>query len=100
MPTAIAPVNKPGKKIGAREAADAAVEYFRQLFSASEFQSISLEEVELSEDGKYWLITLGYDVHPKSGIAAVLGPPKTKFKVLKVDTRSGQVVAMKIRKLE
>lgn len=76
------------------------MQYFKQLFSASEIQSSSLEEVELSEDGKYWLITLGYEVRPKSGITAAFGPPKSKFKVFKVEARTGRVVAMNIRTVE
>ncbi len=100
MPVATQTENKPAKKIDAREAAGAAFQYFKQLFLPAEVESVSLEEVELSEDGKHWLITLGYEFRPKSGIAAAFGPPKTKFKVFKVDTRNGRVVAMKIRKLE
>ncbi len=101
MPTAIQTESKATKKIDAREAAAAAFQYFKELFSPLEVQSVTLEEVELSEDGKTWLITLGYEFRPKfGGIAATFGPPKTKFKVFKVDTKTGRVVAMKIRKLE
>jgi len=88
------------KKTGAREAAAAAFQYFKELFSPSEIRSVTLEEVELSEDGKTWLITLGYEFLSKSGLTAVFGPPKTKYKVFRVDARSGRVVAMKIRELE
>ncbi len=100
MPISVQAETKPAKTIDAREAAGAALEYFKQLFSASEIQSSSLEEVELSEDGKYWLITLGYEFRPKSGIVPAFGVPKTKFKVFKVEARTGRVVAMNIRALE
>lgn len=92
--------SKAANRIDAREAANAALQYFKQLFSAAEIESSSLEEVELSEDGKFWLITLGYESHPKSGIAAAFGPPKSKFKRFKVEAETGKVVAMNIRTVE
>jgi len=86
-------------KISVADAASAAKEYFRTLFQ--NVHSFSLEEVELSEDGQYWMITLGYEV-PKELLEtnSLFLPPKTKFKVFKVDAQSGQVLSMKIRSLQ
>jgi hypothetical protein len=99
MPTAKT-LSKTEPKIDARTAAHAAADYFRDLYA--NVKSFSLEEVELSEDGDYWLITLSFEVGPKTtaGFAIRLEPPKTKFKVFKVNAQTGQVVSMRIRKLE
>lgn len=90
----------PSTRIDARAAANAAARYFRQLYP--NVSSCSLEEVELSEDDRYWLITLGFEVSAKAGggIPLLLQPPKTKFKVFKVNAQTGEVVSMRIRKLE
>ncbi len=74
--------------------------YFLSLFPQA--MGCSLEEVELSDDEKYWLITLGFDAPKKisaSNVTDLLNPPKTKYKVFKVDVHSGKVLAMKIRSL-
>ncbi len=89
------------RSVEAPEAARLAASYLRSLFP--ELSKYSLEEVELSEDGKYWLITLGIEV-PKTKVAPqfgdlLFGPPTTKYKVFKVDVRTGKVLAMKIRSL-
>jgi hypothetical protein len=88
-------------RIDARQAASAAAAYFRELYS--NVASFSLEEVEFSEHENCWMITLSFEIPPSQGLSAALipfQPPKTKFKVFKVDARTGKVIAMKIRKLE
>lgn len=58
-----------------------------------------LEELEESKDGKYWLITVGYDVQKPSKLAA-FGPEITRdYKTLTIDSRTGEVLAVKIRKV-
>lgn len=73
-----------------------------------DFENLRLEEVELSEDNKYWLITLGYDIPRKSQnpLIAIAGltPQEGKiltreYKIFKVNSETGKVEAMKIRKL-
>ena len=98
MTTAIAiPKRKPG--IDAREAAKAAAEYFRELYP--NVIAFSLEEVEMSQDGLFWSITLSFEIPSKpNNPMHMFQPPKTKFKVFKVDAKTGKVVAMKIRRLE
>jgi hypothetical protein len=65
---------------------------------------ITLEEFELSQDKKYWNITLGYPVRetreiPKA-MQKMLGPiaaePRRRFKTFRIDTKDGQLVAMKL----
>jgi hypothetical protein len=89
--------------VDAKKAAQLASKYFKSLLP--EVSDFSLEEVELSEDGNFWLITLGFtakksELVPANSFATLLGtPPRTKFKVFKVDARTGKVVSMKIRAL-
>lgn len=88
-------------KVDVRAAASAAAAYFKELYP--NIAACNLEEVELSEDGTHWLITLSFETSPTQSLGNVLNPfqpPKTKFKLFKVDARTGRVMAMKIRKLE
>ena len=97
--TATAPKRAP--KVDARTAANAAAAYFKELYS--NVTAFSLEEVELSEDGTHWLITLSFEIPAtpsRSNVVWPFQPPKTKYKVFKVDSKTGRVVAMKIRRLE
>ncbi|MGA3267091.1 MAG: hypothetical protein ABSE16_09735 [Verrucomicrobiota bacterium] len=101
MPAITTVPRKP--KIDARAAASAAAAYFKELFP--NVTGFSLEEVELSEDGTHWMITLSFEVRPVpqnslQNVNMLFQPPRTKFKVFKVDAKTGKVVAMKNRKLE
>jgi len=78
------------EKITAKDAAKAAAAYFRDI---TDYQGpLNLEEVELTPDEKYWLITLAYE-EPKD--FSFMGAKK--YKLLEVDTSTGEVVSMKIR---
>jgi hypothetical protein len=92
---------KPDKKIiEVSDAAQAAIAYANKLFPPSVRSEVSLEEVELTEDEKYWLITLGLTTSGQNTAKWAFGPPKAKFKRFKVDARTGRVVAMTIRAIE
>ena len=54
-----------------KEAAQKASEYFAALYSDQGVSKEQLEEVELTDDGKCWLITLSYPMVP----AIVSFPP-------------------------
>lgn len=106
MPTAeLKQPQAPAKRLDVKQAAKLALEYFKELYSIGPFMDVALEEVEMSDDGGYWMITLGFDA-PKSSktaspLADALGPRFVrKFKIFKVDARTGKVVSMRIRKLE
>lgn len=79
--------------IDAKIAAQRARDYFIDLMGL-EPKYITLEEVELSEDEKYWFITLGYQEHE--------GPFSSfikKYKIFKVSAVDGTVASMKIREI-
>jgi hypothetical protein len=88
-----------------RAAAKAAVNYIQSFQDLlGNLENLRLEEVELSEDRKYWLITLGFDINNNSEVDENPLFPITEgtkqerqYKLIKVDTVSGQVQSMKIR---
>jgi hypothetical protein len=96
MPGTTAVPRKP--RIDAPAAANAAAAYFKELYPT--VRAFSLEEVELSEDGAHWLITLSFEIAPSNTVVLPFQPPRTKFKVFTVDAKTGEVLKMRIRKLE
>lgn len=67
-------------------------------------ENVRLEEVELSEDEKYWMITLGYDtfyrpyeVQNMLLSSADLQTRKREYKLFRVNAENGIVESMKIR---
>lgn len=81
-----------------KEAARKASEYFAGLYATEKFTNVQLEEVELTEDRKYWLITLSYPVGPE--LAPLNFNFKRKYKVFKIDAGTGEVKSMKIRRVD
>jgi hypothetical protein len=85
---------------------------FKDLLSAA--SDITLEEVELSEDDRFWYITLSAlipaEVQPSSvlqsqmnisPIAELFRPGSHRvYKIFTIDAETGSVKSMKIRKAE
>ena len=100
---------EPPGKIDVKEAVRKVVAYFLKLYPKLGIgTNLMLEEVEESEDGAYWLITLGYDIQherlvsPLAGnLRHILAHPQVDrhYKVFKVDAKTGRIVWMKIRSL-
>lgn len=80
--------------INVKQAVKIAHDYLASLYP--EARSVELEEIERTEDEKYWLITLGYWAPGGQLFASPLSFEK-KYKSLRVDAESGQVVSMKMR---
>lgn len=88
-----------------KEAVQAAEKWVRDLYPKSALQHLRLEEVELSDDERYWYITLGW-VEPairENALTAALRQdirvlPRV-YKTLEVDTETGAVKSMKIREV-
>ena len=55
-----------------------------------------LEEIELSDDGHFWVITYSFDDPIPLGTEVVTVKPR-KFKSIKINNDTGEVIAMKIR---
>lgn len=81
--------------IDPKEAVRIAGEHFHAMHEGSALKEVLLEEVELIEDGKFWLVTYGFDWQPESGTTSI-GPGDRKHKALKLDAESGAMISMKI----
>jgi hypothetical protein len=95
-------------KVDIHKAVKSAFNFFSKSFAHETTSNLQLEEVELSEDGHFWLITLGYDDPAVTGRTSLstlimndspmLKPrPLRKYKVVRVDAETGKAVAVKIR---
>ncbi len=80
--------------IDVKQAAEIAAQYFFRL-NPQVNKNITLEEVEISDDERYWYITLGY-TEPGTD---VWGRGEKQYKIITVDTAEGTVRSMKIRKI-
>ncbi len=80
-----------GKQVVAK-----AMEYVKAVYDSSQVVDLMLDEVERSEDGKHWFVTLGFTPR-EAGSAG--GTHERTFKVLKIVAETGEVLSMKIRKL-
>lgn len=60
-------------------------------------QDIRLEEAELSEDERFWLITLGFNVPDQKALTPSPFDKRRDYKQFKVDISNGDIKAMKIR---
>jgi hypothetical protein len=85
--------------IDVKQAAQSASNFVTGLYSDRTISDVRLEEVELSEDGRYWLITLSFPP-PASSVNSMLGIGRRDYKIFKVDRDSGEVLSMKIRELQ
>jgi len=85
--------------VNVKEATRAAFSYFSGLYAANT-SDVRLEEVELSEDEKNWLVTLSY--LPGSSVQVALrgNTMPREYKVFRIDALTGEVKSMKIRKVE
>lgn len=87
--------------IDAKESVRIAMEAMGELYGGEQTPQLMLEEVELSEDGRSWQVTLSF-FRPiqKSAIEAMTGQPGVPvYKVLAIDAESGQVHSMKVRQM-
>lgn len=94
--------------IQVKEAVDAAARYTAEVFAQEGILDTRLEEVELSEDGDTWHVTLSFlrkrkvssPLEEQLRAGSVGGPPMDRdFKVLSVRASDGVVTSVKIRQL-
>jgi hypothetical protein len=84
--------------INVKEATEKAIEHLQAFFPDAE--QVQLEEVELSTDKAHWLITLSYEADSGSVASSMLVGKAVRYKVFKLDTKSGEVLSMKIRNIK
>ena len=85
--------------VDVKSAARIAVAYFDQLIQRR-YSDLAIEEVEKTNDDRFWLVTVGYTVvsTDRSPLAALQNQPAREYKIIKVDSQSGEAVSMKVRK--
>lgn len=86
--------------IDVKQAARAAEAFVRALIPESGLRDVRLEEVDLSDDGGAWDITLGWADPGAAQNALFFNPAQSSprvYKTLRVDGTSGEVTSMKIR---
>ncbi len=84
--------------IDGAKAVELAGQYFKNVYEANSLKEVLLEEVELIDDGKFWLVVYGFDWQPESGTVSI-GPGDRKHKQIKIDAETGMVLSMKIAKI-
>jgi len=92
--------------IDVKNAVKIAKDQMAEFYPQEKLIDLLLEEVEISEDDKYWFITLGFYIpKPFSTNAmaelskAIRGEPYIyKYKVFKIDAETGKVLYMKMNK--
>jgi hypothetical protein len=89
--------------IEVKDAVKIAQDYIRELYTQDEIRDLALEEVEISEDNKFWIVTIGFTKQmsqPLNPMEAMSGPKFSRFqKELKIDAESSLVRSMKNKKL-
>jgi uncharacterized protein (DUF305 family) len=82
-----------------KTSAQRAVEFLNMIYP-HHGDGIQVEEVDTSDDERYWLITLGYNVpESQNPLALAMGSKRREYKTFKVDRETGEVKSMKIRKV-
>lgn len=84
--------------INVKDATDKAKEYLLAFFPDAE--QVQLEEVELGADKKHWMITLSYEGVSGSVASSMLVGKSLRYKIFKLDAKTGEVLSMKIRDIK
>jgi hypothetical protein len=82
--------------ITVKEAAKSALDYLTDIYSSMELKDPMIEEVELSDDDKFWRITIGF-LRPVESTSPIFKKYQKEYKLFEISTASGKVKAMKIR---
>ena len=92
-----------------KEAVPKAVTLFNELFTKDKFINLTLEEVDLSEDDHYWLVTFSFlrskstQTLSRNVLASSLVQESTHirdYKTIKIDSETGKFISVKIRKID
>lgn len=90
--------------VSLKEAVSAAMSAVEDLYKGQPVTGMLLEEIELTEDEHYWLITVGFDIKkdsvpltPLDALALPKSELERKYKIFKIDSEQGNVVSMKMR---
>ena len=91
--------------VDAKQAVKMAMEYLNEMYDTKEFKDVMLEEVELSEDNRYWNVTIGFarrQVSTSEGpMASLVGKTeqyKREFKIFTIDAKNGIEKLLEVEK--
>jgi len=84
--------------IDVKVAADKARSHLVSFFPDAE--RIQLEEAELTDDKAHWFITISYEGVANSVASSLLVGKSVRYKIFKLDAKSGEVISMKIRDIK
>jgi len=93
--------------LNAKEAVGAAETIARTLYSEVELKGLRVEEIDSTDDGKKWLITLGWpENHVRQVVSSTFGlsnggiyaVPRV-YKQFTIDAATGAMISMKDRNL-
>ncbi len=82
-------------KKNAKEAVSIARDYYQEV--TNDYSGVTIEEVMLSDDGNFWIITLGHK--ERRGGAIPLYEDTIAYKSFKINAETGEVISMKIKKV-
>ena len=83
--------------IDVKQAVKVAGECAENMLADENLIDARLEEVELSENGQLWYITLSFLREPLKLSDALVGPKTREYKVFTLRSDTGEFVSMKIR---
>ena len=93
--------------VDVKEAVGKTMDYLKDMYQIDQFKDVLLEEVDLSEDNKFWNVTIGFTRPQESTsggpMATLIGQSaefKRKFKVFQIDSENGALRSMRTRKGE
>jgi hypothetical protein len=93
--------------VDVKEAVGKAMDYLKDMYQIDQFKDVLLEEVDLSEDDKFWNVTIGFtrgqESTSRGPMATLIGQSaefKREFKVFQIDAQSGALRSMRSRKGE
>ena len=93
--------------VDVKEAVGKAMDYLKDMYQIDQFKDVLLEEVDLSQDNKFWNVTIGFTRLQESTsggpMATLIGQSaefKREFKVFQIDAESAALRSMRSRKGE
>ena len=93
--------------VDVKQAVAKAMDYLRDMYQIDKFKDVLLEEVDLSEDNKFWNVTIGFtrgqETTSGGPMAVLIGQSsefKREYKVFQIDAKTGDLRSMRSRKGE
>jgi len=84
--------------INVKEATDKAKEYLVNFYPEAE--NVLLEEVELTADKSYWMVTLSFEGITSSVASSLLVGKSVLYKIFRIEAETGEVISMRIRDIK